>query len=146
MNRSAPDQNRRQFYRHPVNVPIQIFPQGAMFEEAPLSDLSEGGLAFQTNVYIEVGHILKINIPYVEPPFEAPCVVRWQRVLDDNQGHFEVGVMFLDEETAFRVRMVEQICHIKDYQEIHAGHGRELSFEDAAFEWIEKHAADFGGN
>jgi len=135
--------DRRSFFRHPVDVPIRIFPQAAVMEETPLSDLSEGGLAFQTNVFIEVGHVLKINIPYVEPPFEAPCVVRWHRVLD-NKGNFEVGVMFLDEETAFRVRMVEQVCHIKDYQEKNSGLGRELSFEQAATEWMEKYAADFG--
>jgi len=134
---------RRSYFRHPVDVPIQIFPQADTLEDVPLSDLSEGGLAFQTNVFIEVGHILKIIIPYVEPLFEAPCIVRWQRVLD-KQGYFEIGVMFLDEETSFRVRMVEQVCHIKDYQAKHNENGRELSFEQAAAEWIEKYAADFG--
>jgi len=136
---------RRCYFRHPVDVPIQVFPQGTMIEDVPLCDLSEGGLAFQTNVFIEVGHVLKINIPYVHPPFEAPCVVRWQKVLGD-LGQFEIGVMFLDEETAFRARMVEQICHIKDYQEKRSGRGRELSFEVAAQEWIQKYASDFGVN
>ncbi|OIO70740.1 MAG: PilZ domain-containing protein [Zetaproteobacteria bacterium CG1_02_53_45] len=145
MRRSTHEQNRRQFYRHPVDVPIQVFPQGTMIEDVPICDLSEGGLAFQTNVFIEEGHILKIRIPYVHPAFEAACVVRWQKVLDD-LGTFEIGVMFLDEETAFRVRMVEQVCHIKAYQEKHSGYGRDLSIEVAAQEWITKYAADFGGN
>lgn len=136
--------NRRAYYRHPMDVPIQVFPQAAAIEDVPLCDLSEGGLAFQTNLFIEAGNVLNIRIPYVDPPFEAPCVVRWQRTLDEH-GSFEIGVMFLDEETAFRIKMVEQVCHIKNYREKLAGYGREISFEEAAHEWVEKYAADFGG-
>lgn len=136
-------ENRRQFYRHPVDIPIQIFPQNELSEDAPMSDLSEGGLAFHTNVFIESGKVLRIRIPYVDPAFDAECVVRWQRVFGDGDG-FEVGVMFLDEETAFRIKMVQQVCHIKNYQKQQLKAGRELDFSEAANEWIAEHAADFG--
>ena len=136
------DENRRQFYRHPIDVPIQVYPQSEMAESAPMSDLSEGGLAFHTNVFIERGKVLRIRIPYVDPAFDARCVVRWQRVFGDGDG-FEIGVMFLDEETAFRIKMVQQVCHIKKYQQQQVDQGRELSFSEAANEWIAAHAADF---
>lgn len=132
---------RRQFYRHPMDVPIQVFPGKEQTEQAPMSDLSAGGMAFITNVFIESGAMLTIRIPYVEPAFEARCVACWQRRVD---GRFEVGVMFLDEQTAFRVRMVEQVCQIKRYHAEQRRAGRGLSFEQAACEWIDRYAEHFG--
>ena len=142
MSSRAPEENRREFYRHPIDVPIQVFPQSELVESAPMSDLSEGGLAFHTNVFIERGKVLRIRIPFVDPAFDARCVVRWQRTFDDGEG-FEIGVMFLDEETAFRIKMVQQVCHIKNYRNHQQEAGREISFEEAANEWIAKFAADF---
>lgn len=131
---------RRHYFRHPVDVPIQVF-LGQKKEEHTL-DLSKGGMAFVTNVFIESGSLLTIRIPFVSPPFEADCIVCWQQKLD---GYFEIGVKFLDEETAFRVRMVEQVCHIKRYHDEQQQLGRTLTLEQSAEEWIGQHAASFGG-
>ena len=133
---------RRAFLRHPANAPIQIFPQQQV-NHMPMTDISHGGLAFKSDVFLEEGTVLKICIPHVNPPFEASCIVRWQRKLDDDNG-FEIGVMFLDEQTRFRLRMVEQVCHIMQYRQQLQEQGRELSFQQAASEWIDAHAADFG--
>jgi len=135
--------DRRVFLRHPASAPIQIFPQQQDAEHMPMSDISAGGLAFTSNVFLEEGKILKIRIPHVEPPFEASCIVRWRRQLDGDNV-FEIGVMFLDEQTRFRVRMVEQVCHILQFQQQLANDGRQVSFEEAARMWIYAHAADFG--
>jgi len=133
---------RRAFLRHPASAPIQIFPQQQV-NHMPMTDISHGGLAFKSNVFLEEGKVLKICIPHVHPPFEASCIVRWRRQLDDDNG-FEIGVMFLDEQTRFRLRMVEQVCHIMQYRQQLQKQGRELSFQQAASEWIDAHAADFG--
>ncbi len=133
---------RRAFLRHPASAPIQIFPQQQV-NHMPMTDISHGGLAFKSNVFLEEGKILKICIPHVDPPFEASCIVRWRRKLDDDNV-FEIGVMFLDEQTRFRLRMVEQVCHIMQYRQQLQEQGRELSFQQAASEWIDAHAADFG--
>jgi len=132
---------RRTFIRHPVGVPIQIFPQQLQAgDDVPMCDIGEGGIAFRTNVFFENGARLKVRIPHVHPPFEAIGVVCWHRSLDDQ---IEVGLMFLGEDTAFRVRMVEQICQIGQYRKQMRAEGRMLSFQKAAGEWIEKYAADF---
>jgi hypothetical protein len=40
--------------------------------------------------------------------------------------------------------MVEQVCHIEDYRRsVLRTERRELSLDEAAAEWIAKHAADF---
>ncbi len=135
---------QRKFFRHPVDIPIQIFPQQLQAcEYVPMSDISEGGIAIQTNVFFEKGARLKVCIPHIHPPFEAIGIVRWQRSLDDQ---LEIGLMFLDDDTAFRVRMIEQIFQIEKYRKqlLHKGHV--ISFQKAASQWIEKHAENFGNN
>ena len=55
-----------------------------------------------------------------------------------------MGVKFTEEETAYAVRMVEQLCYIEHYrQNVLQSEGRELSGEEAALEWIEKFAGNF---
>jgi len=141
-NRDSSDTERRIFLRHPSSAPIQIFPQQQPMTHMPMRDISKGGLAFESNVLLEKDTVLNIRIPHVRPPFEASCIVRWQRKLDDDN-LFEIGVMFLDEQTAFRLRMVEQVCYIMQYRQQAAARGREISFEEAAREWIEANAEDF---
>jgi len=132
---------RRAFLRHPASAPIQVFPQQQSMD-IPMTDISHGGLAFKSNVLLDEGTVLKICIPHVSPPFEASCIVRWRRKLDD--ATFEIGVMFLDEQTRFRLRMVEQVCYIMQYQQQMAVNGHELSFEEAAQQWIKANAKGFG--
>jgi len=133
---------RRKFFRHPVDIPIQVFPQQLQAgEHVPMRDIGEGGIAFQTNVFFENGARLKVRIPHIHPPFEAVGVVCWHRRLDDQ---LEVGLMFMDEDAAFRVRMVEQICQIEKYRKQLLDQGRRVTFQTAAGEWIKKYAAGFG--
>lgn len=135
---------RRKFFRHPVEIPIQIFPQELNTgEHMPMSNIGVGGIAFRTNVFFEEGARLKVRIPHLHPPFEAIGVVCRHRSIDDQ---LEIGLMFLDEDTAFRARMVEQVCQIEKYQKQLQAEGRSVSFQDAANEWIEKYAADFDNN
>ncbi len=135
---------RRAFVRHPASAPIQVFPQQQRLEQSAINDISNGGLAFRSNVCLDEGETLKIRIPHVDPPFEAVCVVRWRRQLEGDH-RFEIGVMFLDEQARFRARMVEQICHILQFQQQQAEIGRIMDFETAARLWISEHAAGFGG-
>ncbi len=132
---------RRAFIRHPVDAPIQIKPQeDAAIQEISMSDIGEGGVAFNTNVIFEKGSALSIKIPHVQPPFEALCVVCWQI---ENGNEFEVGVRFVDEDSRFRARMVEQVCYIEDYRKKKKKEGYNLTSEEAANEWIDKYAAGF---
>lgn len=135
---------RRQFIRHPIDAPIQISPQSERaLNHISIADIGGGGIAFYSNVLFQNGSVLSVKIPHVRPPFEALCVVCWQR---ERGNEFEVGVRFLDEDSQFRVRMVEQVCHIEDYRRKAVEEGRPLSSEEAATEWIGLFAANFGGH
>lgn len=133
----------RQFIRHPVDVPVEI----GTSESGPLSglhthDISLGGVALLSHFAVPVGANVKVRIPYMQPPFEAQARVAWCHPKPDEG--FELGVTFLDAEDAFLARMVEQICHIEDYRKaVQRLEARELSSEEAAAEWIAKHAAEF---
>ncbi|MCW9053285.1 MAG: hypothetical protein OQJ91_13375 [Motiliproteus sp.] len=57
---------------------------------------------------------------------------------------YELGLVFLDQQQAFQMRMLEQVCHITCYQQwIYEKEGRRLSREQAATEWISKFASHF---
>ena len=62
----------------------------------------------------------------------------------ERHDHFEVGIEFVDEEDAYRARLIEQICYIKKYQkDILEEEGRDLSDEAAAEEWTRIFAKNF---
>ena len=139
----------RQFIRHPVDVPVEIGLTGAGAGSASgaatalhTHDISMGGLALRSSFAVPVGSDVQIRIGYVQPPFSARARVAWCSRRGDHG--FDVGVTFLDAEDAFRARMVEQVCHIEDYRmSMRRTHGRDLTSEEAAEEWIAAHAADF---
>lgn len=135
------DEERRKFIRHPVDMPIKVYPQDQSLVPGPeMRDVSNGGISFFTNVALTKNSLLTIAIPHVAPPFEEKCVVCWCRNMGDG---FEIGVRFMNQEGMFRAHMVEQVCHIRDYRLQASRQGRPLSSDEAAKEWISKHAEGF---
>jgi PilZ domain-containing protein len=133
----------RQFIRHPSEVPIEIrcAADGGYVRRCS-RNVSFGGLAFASDTAIEPETIVALRIPNLRPVFEvATARVAWCQ----NEGsQYAVGVQFLDSEEAFRVRMVEQICHIESYrQDVAQREGRQLTAEEAALEWISRYASSF---
>lgn len=136
------DRSKREYIRHPVDVPIHIdakCSQGAV--GVRLNNVSVGGLSFRTPRYIAQGVTIRITIDIVEPRFEVDAIVLWCHCIDEE---FEIGVEFADAEDAFRMRMVEQVCHIEHYrQQVWREEKRLLNGETAAAEWIERYAHEF---
>jgi hypothetical protein len=133
----------RQFIRHPLDVPIEIrsAPDGSYILECT-QDVSFGGLAFASDAAIEPGRIINLRIPYFRPVFEVTAArVTWCKTTGSK---YAVGVEFLDSAEAFRVRMIEQVCHIESYRrEVEQRDGRKLTAEEAAAEWISLYASSF---
>jgi PilZ domain len=133
----------RQFIRHPADMPIEI--QGVStsgYVQQRTRNVSFGGLAFSSDRAIEPESIIALRIPCLRPAFEVSTArVAW---CQGEGGKYAVGVQFVDSEEAFRVRMVEQICHIESYRrEIAERDGRHLTSEEAAKEWISRYASSF---
>jgi hypothetical protein len=132
----------RSYIRHPSTVPLdfqleELVKGGTDY----LKNVSHGGLSFYSKTYLEPGSTIHLKIPLVKPIFEALGQVTW---CNQEGNCFEVGVSFLDQDDMFRARMVEQICHIEEYKKkVFEDEGRRLTGEEAAKEWIAKHATDF---
>lgn len=134
----------RQFIRHPADITIEVDAGDDGHHASRHSrNIGLGGLAFQSDREMTAGMIIDLRIPLVRPPFETKARVVW---CESTEGGYELGVEFLDPDDAFRARMVEQVCHIEDYRKgVARAEGRQLTVEEAAMEWIGKHAADFPG-
>jgi hypothetical protein len=131
------------YIRHPNDIPAKI----ALCSDHGVSrntSSSSGvvGISIVTNEFFSIDTVLDITISISEPAFTASGHVSW--CIPDRKGCYRTGIVFDDPETAYGVRMIEQICYIEQYrQQIHKQEGRTLSQADAAEEWIKRFAKDF---
>jgi hypothetical protein len=133
----------RQFIRHPSDVPIEVrVAAESDYVVRSGKNVGFGGLAFLSDKAVAPETFVGLRIPCLRPVFEvATARVAWCK----NKGsRFAVGVQFLDADVAFRVRMVEQICHIEKYRrDAEILEGRKLTTEEAAREWIRLYGSGF---
>lgn len=134
----------REFIRHPASVPIQLeeLDRDMSFGTNTLNNVSIGGVSCLSTEPIEQGSTVKMRINCINPDFEITGKTVWCRTKNDI---YEVGIEFIvSKDEVFHLRMIEQICHIEHYRnEVLHSHGRELTSEEAAREWIEKFAESF---
>ena len=132
----------REYIRHPSDIPIEYELESVVAHQKDyLNNISQGGLSFKCHHYLQEGAVIHIRIPLVHPIFQTDGIVVW---CHDMNSHYDVGIKFLDSINTYRIRMVEQICHIEHYKkEVLEHEGRTLSGEEAALEWIRKYAPDF---
>jgi len=108
-----------------------------------LDNVSLGGLAFKSSQAIPNGQSVKISFPLLNEKHSLSGQVVWNKKTGNG---FEVGLKFDDPDEIFRLRMIEQICHIEHYRtEVERQDGRYLTSEEAAREWISLYAAEFPG-
>jgi PilZ domain len=131
----------REYIRHPIHMPIEVKCSSTVAQlNLQLSNVSVGGLSFRSPRSFHRGSIVEIKIS-VRPVFRVHAVVQWCKAVGES---FELGVEFLDQDDAYRVRMIEQICHINQYRdEVHQRSGKRISRNQASKEWIEKYAETF---
>ncbi len=132
----------RRFIRHPSSIPVRIRKIEATSEAgSTLVNVSYGGLALHFPEYIEIGTEIELLIDVFEPKFSIKGTVVWSQEQVDG---YDLGIRFSGDTDMFRMRMVEQVCHIEHYrQEVESRQGRKLSSEQAAAEWIDRYAKDF---
>ncbi len=132
----------REFIRHPSDIPITYKLEDiAKPQMERLKNLSVGGLCFQAATEVRPDQGISISFPIINPTLTVKGIVAW---CAEGDGACDIGVKFLDRAIEFRVRMVEQICHIEHYRkEVLRKEGRSLSAAEAAHEWIEQRAHTF---
>ena len=106
-----------------------------------ITNVGLGGLAFVSQKPLEVLQRVRICIPLLQQDNYLVGNVVW---CEKSGKSYEIGIEFEKTRDAFRIRMIEQICHIEHYRkEVERLEGRELSAQEAAGEWISKYAGDF---
>jgi len=132
----------REYIRHPAAIPISVTSEQVPEDKQHHSvDVSEGGLCFACADNFDAGDKVHISISVCRPAFNAEGIVCWSEKSDSN---YLIGVVFLESDVTYALRMVEQICHIEDYrQEAFKQTGEKMSSEKAAMEWIGKYAEEF---
>ena len=137
----------RKFIRHPANVPIEVRLDWVAEDYHPdtgLNNVGVGGLSFRSPRGLPVGQQVQIRFPWLEDARPLSGKVVWNRKQDEA---FEIGVEFADRDQRYRLRMIEQVCHIQHFRnEVKERQGRDLTMEQAAEEWITQYAFDFPGN
>jgi len=136
----------RKFIRHPVEMPIQVTTSWEEDEsdeslDQTITDVSLGGLAFVSPKPLEVLERVQVCIPVLDNDNRLVGNVVW---CEKSAAGYEIGIEFEKSRDVFRLRMIEQICHIEHYrEEVLRVEGRKLSSKEAASEWISKYAGDF---
>jgi hypothetical protein len=136
----------RRYMRHPVSIPIACRKEGHVKPvEHELRNMSYGGISFVSNEAYVPGDIIDIEFPGLRHRSRIRGEIVWCSPASECKPHqYAHGMKFLDEGDHYHARLIEQICHIELYrraQELR--HGRRMSPQEAAEEWIAKHADGF---
>ncbi len=106
-----------------------------------LHNVSLGGLAFQSPEPLPTAQIVEVSFPLLDDTHSFHGKVVWSRKLNNG---YEIGLQFDDSEQMYRLRMIEQICHIEHYREqVRQQEQRSITIEQAAKEWISRYADGF---
>ena len=122
----------RKYIRHPSDVPIQVSldlvaDDSADSEDTTLTNVSLGGLSFISKQPLKVGQNASVCIPMLQQDNYLGGTVVW---CEKSNAGYEIGIEFEGSKDVFRLRMIEQICHIEHYRkEVKLVEGRELSSE-----------------
>ncbi|MGE8361486.1 PilZ domain-containing protein [Pseudomonas sp.] len=132
----------RRFLRHPSEMPVElVLRKQAFVPKQRLHNISLGGVACNSSRGFRRGAAVELRIPLFGEQARYPGIVAWCRRTDDN---YLVGVAFIDEDTLFRARMVEQVCQIEQYRHLREQEsGEQVPIENAAQEWIAQHAPEY---
>ncbi len=132
----------RRFLRHPSDLPVElVLRKQAFLPRQRLHNISLGGVACNSTRSYRRGTAIELRIPLFGEQARYPGVVAWSRRQAE---HYLVGICFIDEDTLFRARMVEQVCQIEHFRRQRERElGEPQSIDSIAHEWIAAHAADF---
>ncbi len=125
------------YIQHPADIPLRLTPAPSdPFHQPPLPL----GLICNTSQAFTIGSPVQLSNPQLSPEMQCRGRIVWCR---RQASGFQVAVAFFTPDELYRVRMLEQLCHIDHYRRDCMAQGAPLSQEMAALEWIDKFAAHF---
>ena len=130
------------YIKHPTDIPLDYSIESApTIVSAHTLNAHHSGMVFQTDASLPVG--ARINLQVMLNGAKLALHGSITHCMLMPEGHWDVGVTFLEDNEHYAMRMIEQACHIEHYRKLVAQAGRELSPDEAAKEWIHQFAACF---
>ncbi len=127
--------------KHPPDIPVEITTGGIdkHFDDN-IRKLGDLALRLRSKTFIKIGTSITINY-MIRSPFSIIGVITYCR---KGKNLYNIRVKFTDPMNEFRMKLIEQVCHIEHYRrEIRDKKGKTLTGQQAAVEWIHKYAKDF---
>ena len=104
--------NRRKYIRYPAEISMEYrIPSESMVKTDYTKNISFEGLCFQAQSCIEPATFFTLKFPTISSKIILLGKTVWCAEKSDS---VEVGVEFLDENDAYRVKIIEEICYIKN--------------------------------
>lgn len=134
----------RRHVRHVTGIPVEVkieYQQNYQASDDTITNISLGGLCFIANDRLDIHEAIQVRFPVLDENTSIDGKVVW---CNKTERGYEVGLEFNDAEEVERLKMIEQICQIENFRKnVEQQHGRKLSSEEAAREWISRYAGDF---
>lgn len=133
--------DKREHTRFPVELPVAVvLGEVVASESAYLSNISAGGVLFNSMVELAPGTPILLHLPPGKPVLRTPGRVVWCTKLGFE---FEIGVEFTIDDPLFRDRMLSVVRRIEDYRRQLHSSGRIVTGQEAMLEWIAKFGQEF---
>ena len=133
--------DKREHPRYPVELPVAVtLGEVVASESAYLSNISAGGVLFNSMVELAPGTPILLHLPPGKPVLRTPGRVVWCTKLGFE---YEIGVEFVIEDEQFRDRMLSVMRRIEEYRRQLHRNGRIVTGQEAMLEWIEKFGQEF---
>lgn len=133
MNRNR---NPVSYIQHPSNIPLQLSACHCHPHHRTPMPL---GLICHSDTYWEGGDYIELKSP-LAPEVHAQGQILWCR---RHHKGYQIAIAFYSSDDLYRIRMLEQLCHINHYHKQQKRQGKVIPLDVAANEWIEKFAAHF---
>lgn len=130
------NRNPIHYMQHPANISLELTP---LHKQACATPPLPLGLICNTDKPFHSGGRVTIAAPKQAPDLCIEGEIAWCRA---HSGGYQVGVAFHSSDDLYKIRMLEQLCHIEDYRRTHPSRNHPGQ-QGAALEWIEKFAAHF---
>jgi len=140
---------KRRFIRHSMCFPLtyNVVEKARSLKSKDLGaktiNVGRGGLLFSAKEGIGTNSIISINMPFQNKTFKIKAKVAYCNK-DCNTNLYNVGVVFLRPNEAFKVKLIEQMYLISEYRDLRSIElGKEISLQEASEEWIAKYSERF---
>lgn len=136
--------NFQGFIKHPEDIPLDYSvdaEQKQQFVNVQMLNVHDGGMVFGACSPVPIGVKINIRVSINGEELSLCGVVTHCIQLDDD--HCDIGVQFKQDNEHYAMRMIEQACHIEHYRKAWSAHGRKLTEDEAAKEWIARFAPSF---